>query len=498
MTTELRLSLNPADAERLMKLPLLADTPADHEYRVSVYYDTASGYLRQIGYQLSTRWVRGRWMQFLQNSGSAEKELVMHEIESDEIDYTHLPIQGKSGKRFASLIVKQDLVRLFRVELQRTLWTVQLTPKTQAAITLDNGEIKALNRRAPVCELKLALNAGDLSDIYAWVLKQTNRYSLTWTDGNALTTSGYSLLAPAPVTHHKARPLALNKGCNSEAAFVAIIKACLTHAQLNLDAVKAGQEEGVHQMRVAFRRLRSCLKTFRPLIPKEASADLAKELRWLNEALGPARDWDVFLTETLIPIGEHFPSKRSLSELRHRVETIRSKCYRTLKQRLAGPRYQRLILRLHGWLDCHEWREDLTQELAQPAVEFATAQLKRNHRRVVKRGRRFAELSIDERHQLRIRIKELRYTAEFFASLFPGSSALNYAKSAAKLQDCLGALNDLSVAEHLLNSLNIRSASAARSLIEGWYACQAATQEQDFAVYWEAFLGCDRPWKKRC
>ena len=34
------------------------------------------------------------------------------------------------------------------------------------------------------------------------------------------------------------------------------------------------QIEGVHQMRVAFRRLRSGLKIFRPLIPREASAEL--------------------------------------------------------------------------------------------------------------------------------------------------------------------------------------------------------------------------------
>ncbi|MEE4377546.1 MAG: CHAD domain-containing protein [Candidatus Competibacteraceae bacterium] len=496
MTTELRLLLNPADAERLMKLPLLADASADHEYRVSCYYDTADGYLRQNGYQLSTHWTRGRWAQLLQNSREAEEESVTHDIDSDEINYAHLPVNGKSGRRFANLVAKQDLERLSRVELQRTLWTVQLTSETQVAITLDHGEINALNQRMPICELKLALITGTLQDVYAWVLKHTEDYSLSWALGE-LTPGDYPLLAAEPVTHHKARPLALAKACNSEEAFVAIIQACLAHAQLNLDAVKAGQDEGVHQMRVAFRRLRSCLKTFRPLIPKETSLSLVKELQWLNEALGPARDWDVFLHDTLLPILERFPNKRSLSLLTRRVETIRSKCYRTLKQSLADPRYQRLILRLHGWLDCREWREDLSPELAQPAVEFATAQLKRNHRRVVNRGRRFAELSIEERHQLRIRIKELRYTTEFFASLFSGSSTLDYAKSAAKLQDCLGALNDLSVAEHLLNSLNIRSASTARSLIEGWYACQAASQEQDFAASWEAFLACDRPWKKR-
>ena len=64
----------------------------------------------------------------------------------------------------------------------------------------------------------------------------------------------------------KASPVRLAPDASSEEAFIAIISSCLRHAEANRPAVQQGQIEGVHQMRVAFRRLRSGLKLFRPLI----------------------------------------------------------------------------------------------------------------------------------------------------------------------------------------------------------------------------------------
>jgi inorganic triphosphatase YgiF len=500
MTTELRFSPRPQDIDHLLAAIPLIDTSADHEHRVSYYYDNAARTLQQAGYGLATCWVRGRWLQTLQWPGHGRTESMASEAESDEIDYAQLPVQGKLGKPLADIIIQQDLQRLFRVELQRSRWDALLPPETRIAVTLDRGEIKTPGRREPVCELSIVLQAGSVRDLYAWAQDLAERFALHWTRAD-LAARGYALLSPAAVTHHKAQPLTLAGECSTEDAFIAIVNACLAHAQSNLDAVRARQDEGVHQMRVAFRRLRSCLRTFRSVIPREASQALVGELRWLNGFLGPARDWDVFLTESLQPILTRFPHKRSLKALHRKVEETRAGHYQALQQCLDDPRYHRLILQGHGWLDCRAWRDNLNtaqhQGLAQAAVKFAAALLKRQHRRVVKRGLQFAVLSAEERHQLRILIKELRYSAEFFAGLFPGSTALDYAKAAARLQDCLGALNDLRVAEQLLDELRVRPSSAVRALIEGWYACKADGQERDFASLWELFLSGGRPWKAR-
>lgn len=306
-------------------------------------------------------------------------------------------------------------------------------------------------------------------------------------------------MTPKPIIPVKATPVQLDADSSSEDAFVAIIGACLRHAEANRPAVLDGQMEGVHQMRVAFRRLRSGLKIFRPLIPREASAALVENIRWLNGFLGPARDWDVFLEEGMAPMLAHFPRKRGLALFRAKAETLRQTHHRTLREALADPRYQNLTRDLAAWLNDRPWRECLDdkrrERLAQPAVDFATALLGRDQRRVEKQGEAFAELSAVERHRLRIRIKELRYALDFFASLYPAPVVKAYLSALARLQDSLGIMNDIAVARRLLDEAKLRAVSAARQVIDGWYGCRLDVQERAFPELWQGFTACERPWK---
>ncbi len=291
----------------------------------------------------------------------------------------------------------------------------------------------------------------------------------------------------------------LASDATSEDAFVAIISACLRHAEANRPAVLARQMEGVHQMRVAFRRLRSGLRIFRPLIPREASAARVEDIRWLNGFLGPARDWDVFLEEGVAPMLAHFPRKRGLSLFRVRAESIRQTHHRTLREALDDPHHRQLTRGISEWLDHRAWRDELDDEqlelLAQSALDFATPLLGRDHRRVAKQGEAFVKLSAVERHALRIRIKELRYALDFFSSLYPDSAVKIYLNALARLQDSLGIMNDIAVARRLLDEARLRTVSAARQVIEGWYGCRLDVQEQTFPDLWGGFMECERPWK---
>lgn len=297
----------------------------------------------------------------------------------------------------------------------------------------------------------------------------------------------------------KARPLQLNLETSAEEAFARVIDTCLRHAEANLPAVRDGQIEGVHQMRVAFRRLRSGLKLFRPLVPREASAGLLDDPRWLNGFLGPARDWDVFLNEGLSVLFDHFPRKRGLLLFRTKAETIRRAHRRALRKALDEPRYQVMMQRFYDWLERRAWREisddEQRQGLAEPVLAFSTPLLERNQRRVAKRGEDFAELSAEARHALRIRIKELRYALDFFASLYPTAEVKAYLASLAKLQDCLGIMNDTAVTHRLLDEAGLTSASAARQVIEGWTGCRMEAQKDQFDELWQHFMACERPWK---
>lgn len=301
------------------------------------------------------------------------------------------------------------------------------------------------------------------------------------------------------ITHVKASPVQLDANATSEEAFVAIIGACLRHADANRPAVLRGQVEGIHQMRVAFRRLRSGLKIFRPLIPREASADVVEDIRWLNGVLGPARDWDVFLEEGMPPLLERFPRKRGLILFRVKAETLRQTHHRTLREALAEPRYPLLLQRCADWLVRRPWRDGASDKqwrrLGKPVSEFANPLLERDHRRVVRQGKAFADLSAEERHALRIRIKELRYAQDFFASLYPVAAVRVYLTAVARLQDCLGVMNDIAVTRRLLDETGLKSISAARQVIEGWYGCRLDVHEDLFAEIWRRFMACGRPWK---
>lgn len=297
----------------------------------------------------------------------------------------------------------------------------------------------------------------------------------------------------------KASPIRLAPDASSEEAFIAIMSGCLRHAEANRPAVLDGQIEGVHQMRVALRRLRSGLKIFHPLIPREASVSLIEDLRWLNGFLGPARDWDVFLEEGMAPVFAHFPRKRSLLLFRGTAEILRQRHHETLRDALRQPHYPLMLQRLTDWLDRCAWRESLSDEqrerLAEPVLDFATPLLERDHRRMVKRGAAFANLSAEERHVLRIRIKELRYALDFFASLYPAPAVKAMLSALSALQDCLGVMNDIAVARRLLDEAALKPLSVARQVIEGWYGCRLDIHERQFTEIWERYQEGQRPWK---
>ncbi|MER7849493.1 CHAD domain-containing protein [Kitasatospora sp. NPDC096077] len=73
------------------------------------------------------------------------------------------------------------------------------------------------------------------------------------------------------------------------------------------DAVRADEPDAVHRMRVACRRLRSALRTFRRLLAPGATDTLVADLRWLGAALGRARDREV-LAERLAARARELPA----------------------------------------------------------------------------------------------------------------------------------------------------------------------------------------------
>lgn len=239
-------------------------------------------------------------------------------------------------------------------------------------------------------------------------------------------------------------------------------------------ALAGADPEGVHQLRVAVRRIRAVLKASR----FDDGGVLLAELRWFFGELGPLRDLDV-LVERFRGDTEGF----SLSELdafERLLEGLRGErdaAHRRATEALRGERYQRLLATLAG-TDVTP-RQDGTGLLAEVVKPF---------RKLRKAVAAAGPDPLDEvLHDLRIRGKKLRYAAELAAPA-GGRRVRRLVKATKRLQDVLGEHQDACVAERRVRGLvgaDAEEAFVAGRLVERERGRQAAARAQWYAAYQE-------------
>jgi CHAD domain-containing protein len=207
--------------------------------------------------------------------------------------------------------------------------------------------------------------------------------------------------------------------------------------------------EGVHRARVASRRLRSDLRTFRASVDAEWAGPLREELRWLGSVLGEARDADVLLARLQGRIGS-VPSTEApgAAQVLEALEQRRKEAHAVLIQGLRSERYVALLDRL---VEAAR-RPTVLPESDVPARDIVPDLLvgpwKHLRTAVHGAGKRPGDAEL---HTVRIRTKRIRYAADAVAPLL-GKSARRFADAAADLQSILGEHNDAVVAESWLRT----------------------------------------------
>lgn len=302
---------------------------------------------------------------------------------------------------------------------------------------------------------------------------------------------------------------ALPDQANAVAAFAAIARHCLAQFDANLLPVLDDRDlEGVHQMRVALRRLRSAIQVFKPILPEAALEPLVAELRWLNGPLGEKRDLDVFLHETLKPLQESSAPAEGLARIAESVQQHREAAQQALSAALQSTRCAAWRLRFAQMLDELPGLAAVLPDtdpktadvpaylLPDGARGFAASVLRKRRRKVKKLGQRHNELDTTQLHELRIHAKRLRYAAEFFRPLFGKKDVRRFLAALADLQDCLGALNDAAMGERLMRDLlRIPSDDPAAAAITGWFAGRQRLQLDHLGACWDAFARNKPYWK---
>jgi len=506
--SEIELKLRtPLDSlQRMVAHPLLkSGTPPVTKKLYSIYFDTPDRDLWRRGIALRVRKDGAHWVQAVKGGGEVKSGLhrrieLEAEVAGPVPDCTVIDKEAFSGL-FSSPRLCAQLKPVFITKFSRTSRIVTLKPDVTVEICIDRGEIKCGAKIEAICELELELKSGPPRYLYEIALKFLDSVPLA-IENRSKAERGYALLrgeSPVPV---KAHATALTADMPVNDAFKATAWAALNHLQANECGMFGSRDpEYLHQVRVALRRLRSTFTVFADVLPETETVPLVCELKWLAGRLGPARDWDVFMTETLPPISSELGKHDGLSAFKKRCALLRQAAKRRARNALRSQRYQRLVLMLSAWLvaESPPARRDerVLAALRAPVLDFAGAVLEEHYSRVRKRGRKLQHLSAAELHRLRIAIKKLRYAVDFFAMLFDAKRVNTMRAPLVRLQDILGAINDATTVAALIGGGDAKSGKAmaeARSIVIGWSRERAETLKRELPTAWKTFRDGGKFW----
>jgi CHAD domain-containing protein len=224
--------------------------------------------------------------------------------------------------------------------------------------------------------------------------------------------------------------------------------------------LRVGDAEGVHQMRIAARRLRSALATYRDVLAPGSAEGLRAELKWLGGVLAPARDAQV-LRERLGELVRRQPAELVLGAVAQRIDDDLGARFRSgrseAESALVGKRYFRLLDRLDAFTSAPPFSEAAEQPARRGVPRLLQADLKR-----VRKRHRAVEDAADQdardlaHHEVRKAAKRLRYAAETARPVF-GKRAKRLGTRAKRIQQVLGEHQDTVVARATLREIGVRA-----------------------------------------
>ncbi|CAM4211257.1 Adenylate cyclase [Kerstersia similis] len=494
----------------------------------ALYFDTPTRELAQARVAIRLRREGDHWVQTLKTPGAhalARLEL-NHDRPGPVLDlsvYADTPVApvlenlaGELGVRYETDVMRQ----LRRVRTRQGV----------VEIAYDRGWLRAGGLELPISEVEFELVSGHLQAVFQLGRRWQQKHGLVLDlrskseRGDALATTALRLEAAGPAgapetnqlrateisrfwAPRPIQPVVLTSRQSPAQALRVITQECLEQIARNAAVLTeidtagvyaAGHPGHVHQLRVGMRRLRSAWRLFDgwaslPPLPLQQAA------RTIFGQFGANRDDDVLRDEILPALMAAGMPAITLPESHAEQSAADS----------AGSRA------VQGWLlDLLAWTLDLTPATssakpaaADPATAHAATdshtplngqdvaiipldaktetenlqrllmqRLRKWHRSVVRDGRHFSTLDIDTRHALRKRAKRLRYGLAFAESLLPQGRLRAYRRKLAAVQDQLGVINDIYVADARFMQLSAEYPQAW--FARGWFAARLGQLEQ--------------------
>jgi inorganic triphosphatase YgiF len=458
----------------------------------ATYFDTVDHALRKAGFGLRIRDGENGRKQTLKSASSGG---VFARGEWENAVAGPEPDRDLLAKTPAAQVINGDaLAPVFATNVRRVTRLVERDGATIEA-ALDQGELLADDRRAAVSELELELKAGaprvlfDLArDLAAHAPLRLSLVSKA--------ERGYALALGEPEGPRAEAALKLD--ATTGEALQALGRAALDRLCAAAEALRSRPgPERVHKLRVAARRFRALLSTFKALAGDPAALHVKAELKWLADELGAARGLDVFIADVWRPAVERQTAQepnedptdtaqdeaRALAAFGKALLTAQTEAYARADAAVDSARFRALAIDAAAWLEAGAWTTDarLKKRREKPAAAFAAKALDKRRRRIRKDGRDLIALSPEDRHHLRIRGKKLRYAVEDLGGLFPEhpKRLARFVEATKDLQDALGLLNDLAGREALAREVALSCEDSEAAFAAGRLTAGGAEHEAE-------------------
>ncbi len=502
---ELKLSLSPTQAKRLSGQSSLAGVKPQKFRLFNTYYDTPGLDLCQRGVALRLR-RKGAdiWLMTVKGGDPAAGALAQRSeweapTQPGVFDFN---IVTDKGLREFLKGHQSALLPVFSTDFTRTAWTIRRSDSV-IEVALDRGRIDAVSLKdsvtpltEPICELELELVEGPSADALFEVAIELAANLPLHPAIASKAERGYALGRGLIEPPARSVPSPVARRMSPGDAFRSIALACLLQLQRNEAGTVTGENpEYLHQARVAIRRLRSAFKTFSPVLSPDFVTVYAPRWGALARQLGGARDWDVFLAETLAPLEAVFPDDTDLARLRWQSEAVQTEARASAGVALTHVAYSQLLLAFAAAVfrtGAPTIEKDHSLGLGLDLRKFAVQRLQKCTREIRKIVRKQGSLSDMQRHRLRIAFKKLRYALEFFAPVLPRKRQKVYLEGLIAIQDLLGKLNDQVTAERLLKELH--PMSEPDPLTSGWIAGKKHLLIEVLSADLDGFLSLRTPW----
>jgi inorganic triphosphatase YgiF len=406
----------------------------------ATYYDTPDLRLARTGITLRHR------------TGEADRAgwtLKLPDVPGDSSSRDEVEMEGpgnvipdRAEELVAAFVRTNALTPVARLRTRRRRWSLQ-DPDGQEVAELVDDRVSVLQRgRVTERFRELEIEGKGLDR------KGVERIARVLTENGASAAPQVPKLVRALGPRAKAPPEVVvpDRIKRSDPAGLAVRAAIargVRRIMLNDPRVRLGEVEPLHQMRVGTRRLRSDLRTFRPLVDRQWADGLREELTWLGSVLGDVRDLDVLLERLHGDAGDLEPD---LGPLFDKLEAERAEARARLLGALRTARYLELLDRLVEAAESPE----LTPAAEARSIDVLPRLVRGSWKQLRKRARALDSRSDDQDyHRVRVLTKRARYGAEAVAPALGrkrGKQAERFADLAADLQDLLGEMQDSVVA----------------------------------------------------